>query len=226
MTTSPTAVLVPVRSFDQGKSRLASAVPADQRRRMLEQMATVVLDAAAPLPSAVVTGDPGVARWAGQAGALVLDEQGHDLNSVVTTAVAELATAGFARVIVAHGDLPLADDLTWLADASLPDVVVVTDRRDDGTNVLALPSRAGFRFAYGQASSVYHRAEGLRLGLNVATVRDPLLGWDVDVIDDLVLPGSGELPRLRSASARARSRVTSSPQLTHGRAAPSAEPSR
>ncbi len=211
MRTSATAVLVPVRSFDKGKARLASVVPADQRRRMLEQMATVVLDAAAPLATAVVTGDAGVARWAGQAGALVLDERGHDLNSVVTAAVAELAAAGFARVIVAHADLPLADDLTWLADASLPDVVIVADRRDDGTNVLALPSRAGFRVAYGQASSVHHHAESRRLGLEVAMVRDPLLGWDVDVVDDLALPGSDELAGLRRASARARSRVTSSP---------------
>lgn len=209
-----TAVLVPVRSFADGKSRLASVVPTEQRRLLLERMATTVIEAAAPLPTAVVTGDARVANWAGQAGTLVLDEKGHDLNAAVSGAVAELAGAGFDRVIVAHGDLPLADDLTWLADPALPDVVVVVDRRGDGTNVLALPARAGFRFSYGQASSSHHHAEGRRLGLASALVRDPLLGWDIDVVDDLSLPGDDDLSALRRASARARTQVKPDPQPT------------
>ena len=208
-----TAVLIPIRSFEHGKSRLASSMTAEQRQRMLQHMADAVLGAAAPLPAAVVTEDPHVAGWAGQAGALVLDERGHGLNAVVAGAVAELAAAGFERVVVAHGDLPLADDLTWLVDAALPDVVIVVDRWDDGTNVLAVPSRAGFRFAYGPSSSARHCAEGRRLGLTASLVRDPLLGWDVDVADDLTLPADDDLAALRRASARARTQVRHHPQL-------------
>ncbi len=64
-------------------------------------------------------------------------------------------------------------------------MVLVPDRRDDGTNVACLPSAAGFRFAYGAGSFGRHRAEAARLGLPLRIERDAALGWDVDVPDDL-----------------------------------------
>jgi 2-phospho-L-lactate guanylyltransferase (CobY/MobA/RfbA family) len=64
-------------------------------------------------------------------------------------------------------------------------VTIVPDRRDDGTNVLALPVGSGFRFAYGPGSSRRHAAEARRVGLPVRVVREPRRGWDVDVPDDL-----------------------------------------
>jgi 2-phospho-L-lactate guanylyltransferase len=149
-------------------------------------MATTVLAAAAPLPVWVVCDDETVAAWATAAGAKVSWQPGRGLNEAVGAAVAEQAVAGVGRVIVAHGDLPLARELSWLADTGTPDeVVLVPDRRDDGTNVACLPSDAGFRFAYGAGSFDRHRAEAARLGLPLRVVRDAALGWDVDIPDDL-----------------------------------------
>ena len=108
---------------------------------------------------------------------------GRGLNAAVTDGVAALAEAGVASAIVAHADLPHALDLTGLAGDG---VILVPDRREDGTNVLTVPTDAGFTFAYGPGSFARHVAEAERLGLAVRAVRDARLGWDVDVPEDLV----------------------------------------
>ncbi len=101
---------------------------------------------------------------------------------------------------MAHADLPLAVDLAWLA--RLGGSTLVPDRHDDGTNVVCLPSAIGFEFAYGPGSFRRHAAEGRRLGLAVRVVREPSLGWDVDVPDDLSHPSlQGVLPSLPTSPA-------------------------
>ena len=74
-------------------------------------------------------------------------------------------------------------------------MVVVPDRHGDGTNVLLVPTGAGFEFAYGPGSFAAHLAEAERLGLPVEVVHDDDLAWDIDTPEDLtVLDG---LDRLR-----------------------------
>jgi 2-phospho-L-lactate guanylyltransferase len=177
------AVLVPVKAFARAKVRLAPALDGASRAALAEAMATQVLLAAASLPVAVVCDDPGVAEWARVHGAHVVWEPGRGLNGAVEAGVLWLAEAGVDRVIVAHGDLPLAHDLGALARG--PGVTLVPDRRDDGTNVICLPASAPFRFAYGPGSFARHRDEVERLGLRLTVVRDARLAFDVDVPADL-----------------------------------------
>jgi 2-phospho-L-lactate guanylyltransferase len=148
-----------------------------------------VLRAAGALPVAVVCDDGAVAAWASGHGARVIWRPGRGLNGAVTDGVAALAAAGVAVAVVAHADLPHARDLTWLAaPGAAGRVTLVPDRRDDGTNVIVVPTGAGFTFAYGPGSLARHRAEAERLGLPVRVEREPRLGWDVDVPDDLAAP--------------------------------------
>lgn len=178
------AVVIPVKAFADAKVRLAPALPAGERAALARTMATTVLSAAAPLPTIVVCDDPEVAAWANACGATVIDTTGLGLNGAVAAGVEHLRLEGVDHAIVAHADLPLAIDLTWAG--SFPGVTLVPDRRDDGTNVLALPTACGFRFAYGPGSFRRHRAEARRLGRAVHVARRADLGWDVDVPDDLV----------------------------------------
>jgi 2-phospho-L-lactate guanylyltransferase len=107
-----------------------------------------------------------------------------------------LAGRGYERLIVAHGDLPLARTLAWVAD--FDGVTIVPDRWGRGTNVLAVPSGVGFDFHYGTGSAALHRAEAERLGLAHRTVVDEQLAWDIDTpadLDDLEAP----LPHLPAA---------------------------
>jgi 2-phospho-L-lactate guanylyltransferase len=104
----------------------------------------------------------------------------------VQAGVDRLAAAGAHRVVVAHADLPLAGPLGWACRFS--GVTLVPDRRDDGTNVACVPTESGFTFSYGPGSFQRHGAEARRLGLGLRVVREPLLGHDVDVPADLVVP--------------------------------------
>lgn len=192
------AVLVPVKAFRRAKLRLAPALPAAERAALARSMAAGVLSAADPLPVAVVCDDDEVADWASERGARVIWTPGEGLDGAVRVGVATLAGEGVERVVVAHADLPLADSLSPLAPGD--GVTLVPDRRDDGTNVIVVPAGAGFVFSYGAGSFQRHRAEALRLGLAVYVVREPRLGWDVDVPADLELPDA--LRHLRAPRVR------------------------
>lgn len=181
-----TTVLIPVKDFTQAKVRLAPELGPDERAALARRMATVVVGAAAPLPVSVVCDSDEVREWATEVGADVLWTPGLGLNGAVQEGVERLAAAGVDVAVVAHSDLPLAIDLAWVA--ATPGVTIVPDRRSDGTNVMAVPTRAGFTFAYGSGSFAAHRAETTRLGLQLRIVHDARLGWDVDLPADLALP--------------------------------------
>jgi 2-phospho-L-lactate guanylyltransferase len=183
------AVLVPVKAFAAAKVRLAPALGANERAALARSMAAQVVAAAGRLPVLVVCDDDEVSAWARTVGARVLWSPGRGLNGAVTDGVAALAGDGAAGVIVAHADLPLADDLARVAGPDpTSEVVLVPDRHDDGTNVMCVPATAGFGFAYGPGSFGRHQQEAARLGIDCRVVRDGRLGWDVDVPDDLVFP--------------------------------------
>jgi 2-phospho-L-lactate guanylyltransferase len=177
------AVLVPVKAFAEAKVRLAAALGPAERAALARSMAAQVVAAARHLPVAVVCDDRGVAEWARARGVLVVWEPGRGLNGAVEAGVDQLARLGVEQVIVAHADLPLATDVTWVA--RFAGVTLVPDRANDGTNVACVPALAGFRFAYGPGSFARHRAEARRLGLPLRVVREASLGWDVDVPADL-----------------------------------------
>lgn len=183
---SGVAVLVPVKAFDDAKVRLATALSGEERRTLARVMAERVVAAAGSLPVAVVCDDAEVAGWAAALDVIVITAPGRGLNRAVEFGVASLAADGIEQVIVAHADLPMANDLAWLA--RFPGVTLVPDRREDGTNVACIPAHAGFRFAYGAGSFARHRDEARRLGLALRTVRRPDLAWDVDMPEDLLYP--------------------------------------
>lgn len=147
--------------------------------------------AAGDLPVTVVCDDPAVHEWALQVGAQVLWTPGLGLDGAVEAGVEAAADAGAERVLVAHADLPMATGLDHVVGRI--GAVMVPDRHDDGTNVIAIPARSGFRFAYGPGSFLRHRLEADRLGLPVEVLADVALGWDVDVPADLHLPDGADL---------------------------------
>jgi 2-phospho-L-lactate guanylyltransferase len=185
---SSAAVVVPVKAFRAAKLRLSPVLDPPARAALARDMAGMVLAAAAPLPVVVVCDDDEVRAWARQHGATVVWCPGRGLNGAVADGVAWLAARQTAVAVVAHADLPLATELAWVADFS--GVSVVPDRRRDGTNVIAVPTEAGFGFSYGRGSFRRHQAEAARLELPCRVVDDPALAWDVDLPSDLDWPSA------------------------------------
>jgi 2-phospho-L-lactate guanylyltransferase len=191
------AVVIPVKGFHAAKLRLAPALSPEARAVLARHMATQVVQAAGDLPVIVVCDDPVVREWATDAGATVHWTPGLGLDGAVTAGVEAAAANGVERVVVAHADLPLATGLGHVVGHA--GVLLVPDRRRDGTNVLAVPATSGFRFTYGPGSFARHQAEAVRLGLAVDVRADVELGWDVDIPDDLLLPGGADLAAGRTS---------------------------
>jgi 2-phospho-L-lactate guanylyltransferase len=184
-------VVLPIRSFLLGKARLASELDDAGRADLGRRLADRVADAAAPYPVVVVTSAPEVQEWAAHRQFALLEDPG-SLDAAARSGQAQLAAMGLARVVIAHADLARARSLTRLADdGARPIAALVPCHRDDGTNVLAVPSETPFEFAYGRGSFRRHLAEARRLGLAARVVRDPDLAFDVDVPDDLVALATG-----------------------------------
>ncbi len=178
----PIVVLIPIRSFSDAKSRLTGAMSSADRQSLAVAMAGAVVSAAHDLPVWVVTDDSTVAGWAEGLGAepLMVDRDG--LTESVAAAVSVASERGYRRAMVAHADLPHADDLR-IVDG--PGLAIAPDRHRDGSNVMSVPTDAGFRFAYGPGSFDLHLAEAGRLGIPVKVIDAPDLAWDVDDPEDL-----------------------------------------
>jgi 2-phospho-L-lactate guanylyltransferase len=177
------AVLIPVKAFDAAKGRLAPALDHHARAALARSLADAVVAACAGLDVFVVCEDPGVAAWAHDAGAAVLPNPEPGLNAAVRHGIAALARLKVDRVLIAHADLARP---TTLPDLFARDgIVLVPDRRLDGTNAMVVPPGAGFSFSYGPGSFARHLSEADRLGLPVHVVRDVGLALDLDEPDDL-----------------------------------------
>jgi 2-phospho-L-lactate/phosphoenolpyruvate guanylyltransferase len=180
------AVLVPVKAFTAAKARLSPVVDAPTRAALARWMATNVIECVRPLPTFVACDDDEVATWADRLGAGVLWGPGLGLNGAVDTGVATIAGKGFDHVVITHGDLPLAEPLPGVAVADT--VVIVPDRRRDGTNVLARPCAAAIPASYGGGSFRRHLDAATATGYRVSVRADVRLAIDVDTADDLAHP--------------------------------------
>ncbi|MEM7286370.1 MAG: 2-phospho-L-lactate guanylyltransferase [Actinomycetota bacterium] len=177
------AALIPVKAFSAGKTRLRSALDDEAREGLAEHLAAGVVEACRALHPHVVCDDDGVAAWATSVGATVIRVDGPGLNRAVRHGVASLATAGFGRVLIAHGDIADPSGLEGLA--GFDGIVLVPDLALAGTNVLVTPTDFGFSFSYGENSFARHLSEAERSGLPIHVVTDAGLGLDLDDPDDL-----------------------------------------
>jgi 2-phospho-L-lactate/phosphoenolpyruvate guanylyltransferase len=178
-------VVIPIRAFALGKARLAEQLDAGHRATLARRLADGVADAAGALPVVVVTSADDVREWALNRSLDVVDDPG-SLDGAARAGCDRLLEMGCRRAVVAHADLPWANDLSPLTrDAGRPIVALVPCHRDDGTTVASVPTGLPFDFAYGPGSFRRHVAEARRRGYGIRVVRDATLAFDVDVPADL-----------------------------------------
>lgn len=175
-------MLIPVKAFHAAKARLAPSIPDADRRRLARFMAERVVLAAAPHPTFVACDDEQVAAWADDLGAQVLWSPGLGLNGAIDQGVDTIRGKGADHVVISHGDLPLAEHLGGVAHAG--QVVLVPDRRRDGTNVLARPCDVAVPASYGAGSFLVHLRAAMATGAPVGVRIDRRLAIDIDTIDD------------------------------------------
>jgi len=195
-------VVIPVRSFTFGKSRLAgafrigpgtsAALAGTTHEAFVRELADRAVDAASPRPTVVVTSAPEVSEWAIGRGLFVVPDPG-SLDAAATAGREWAAVQGLERVVVVHADLPDITSLDAVAgDGDAAVAVIVPCHRGDGSPVLSIPVQpvpgsAHFEFSYGPGSFARHCTEARRAGLEVRVVVDHAMGFDIDGPDDLAI---------------------------------------
>lgn len=195
MTGGATWAVVPVKSLDAAKRRLAGTLDLAGRRGLMRVMLADVLDTLAATPGvdgvAVISRDPRVARQARAQGARVLPETGVGLNAAVAEAARVLAGEGCATMLVVPADVPLAraEEIAEILGArrAAPALTLVPDRHRIGTNALACTPPAVCTPGFGGRSLERHLEAAHRAGIPVSVLELPGLGLDLDTPDDLAV---------------------------------------
>jgi len=184
MTLASSVVLIPIKNFLDAKTRLRHRLASNELEQLARELASGVIAAWAPRRCVVLCDDDDVAMFARSHGADVLTVPAGGLNIAVHDGYQRLGI-GYEQVIISHADLATPSGLGTVEFPA--GLTIVTDRHGLGTNVMALPARLDFEFAYGTDSAERHRAEGERCGLSISIITDSPWGFDIDDPEDLDL---------------------------------------
>lgn len=189
-------VIIPIKSFNGAKERLAGALDATQRHNLAVYTASRVVAAADPFQVFIVCDNEDVAHFAEQHRAVVVRQNSPGLNGAARAGLDAARDAGFTWGIIAHGDLPLATRFDHLFNESMPTTTIslVSDQCMDGTNVLVISTDCAFDFHYGPGSFRAHCNEANQRGYKLRIIDDLALSVDIDSPADLVhLPADWQL---------------------------------
>jgi 2-phospho-L-lactate guanylyltransferase len=170
------AAVVPMKSMDLAKSRLATVLDAAGRHALARQMLDHVL---------------GTLREAGLSSIRVAsgDSGDGDLNRDVTAAARLVQAEGATNLLLVMADLPYlsAADIAALIEAGHDHPVVIAEAKDGGTNALLLrpPTVLDFTFATHRPSARLHAEHARKAGIEPVFVRRPGLARDIDTPADL-----------------------------------------
>jgi len=198
-----TAVL-PFRSIDSAKSRMAPLLSEEERRefsaRLLERTLLALGHATGVDSVILVSPDPLARALARSGGHEALDDGGVDLNAAITLGVRRAEERGASAVLI----LPV--DLAEVSSANIDALIRgwsgaqpgLLASPDGGTSAMLVPLPRTFAPQFGANSATAHRTELSRDGAAVEALASPL-ATDLDTPDDL----KAAVERERSASGAA-----------------------
>jgi 2-phospho-L-lactate/phosphoenolpyruvate guanylyltransferase len=128
-----------------------------------------------------------------------LESRSCDLNGAIALGARRAQAAGATEVMVVPIDIPslTSKRMRTIIDeySDARDVIVITDRAGDGTNVMLWRPIETASFQYGIGSASRHAEAARSLGLRVTVRKDEFLSFDLDTAEDLDLwLGSDEVP--------------------------------
>lgn len=185
--------IVPVRESSKAKTRLASILGREERRKLTLTMLRDVLDAlyrTRRLDHVVlVTRDARAARVARARGAQILrEDRSRGLNPAARHAIRFADRKGARQVLIVPCDVPLAkatDFERMLKAAHTAEVVIVPSHDGGGTNALLLRPPSIMPVSYGRDSFTRHCRLARKRGLSVRILKPRSLRLDIDNPADL-----------------------------------------
>jgi 2-phospho-L-lactate guanylyltransferase len=196
MSHAATWAIVPVKSLEQAKQRLAAVLPLEARRRLMMVMLEDVLATLRHVerlgPVLVVTPDAEVAERAADAGARVLREassQGHSAAAIAGFAYAQAQGAIRALTLPADAPLVTAAELGSLIEGAAMTadrlLTLVPSHDGDGTNGFLVSPPNLMQPAFGPGSFARHLAHAAARKIECRVRQLPGLALDIDEPADL-----------------------------------------
>jgi 2-phospho-L-lactate guanylyltransferase len=188
-----TLAILPIKTLDEAKTRLAEELDPRPRRALVEAMFSDVLVALrrAKLVDQVlvVSQDHNAQRIAGGYGAMVADDEDSGHNDAAGRGIARAIELGIERVLLVPGDTPLLDpvelDALIARQVEPPFVLIVPDRHGTGTNALLLQPPGAMKPSFGPGSHDRHHRHAAAAGITAETVEVRSLALDLDTPEDL-----------------------------------------
>lgn len=188
--------IIPVKPLRQGKTRLAGVLSEEERYAlnltMLGNTLNVLKQTKLVTQALVVSRDSEVLSISREFGFRTLQEDTpSNLNRAVWMAVGVTVSAMVDRVLILPADLPLLEP-RFLEDLASrfkggKEMIIVPDRREDGTNALLLSPPDELKFQFGPGSFGLHVRQAQKRGFRVEIVNIPELSLDLDLPADLDL---------------------------------------
>jgi|AutmiccommuBRH23_1029490.scaffolds.fasta_scaffold00733_38 2-phospho-L-lactate guanylyltransferase len=184
--------VIPIKALEKAKTRLATILPLEDRRKLVLQLFEHTLQELADWQILegilVVSSDPFFSRFAAPYGFEFLQEkQPNGLNGSVQLAAEHLESKGVEAMLVIHGDIPQVSqqELNRLVEASpAQGVLIVPDRHHSGTNVLWVAPPLIIPFVYGCDSFQKHQELANNTNFPLVIFQSESLGLDIDFPDD------------------------------------------
>jgi len=218
--------VLPFRSRESAKSRLGSALDAEERDVLVLGMLANTVDTLASSAFIrrvhIVAADtallPALAAFAPSL-QLVPEPRRGDLNEALRAGRRAAGAAGATAVLMLPGDLPLltveaidlfieAADATLAAASGGPIVVLAPADARNGTNGLLIAPSGTIDPHFGLNSFEAHLRAAAAVEASVQIVDDPRLGFDLDTPDDLERLGLARQLELQELGEQVAGRIT------------------
>lgn len=191
-----TFAIIPVKKFENGKTRLSSLLDADDRIHLSGLMLADTLSALAGAKSlqhnniVVVSGDRRAEEIAAKRGArFIREDRESGVNSAVELADCYCTDQGADATIVIPQDLPLLDpyDIDMACDMAENEkscIVICPSLRYDGTNLLLRKPPFAIKTYYDNDSYQAHIKSASKAGIAVKLYFSRKLMVDIDTPED------------------------------------------
>lgn len=188
-------VIVPVKSFEGAKRRLAPLLSVSERaalaRAMLSDVLAAAIAAVGPQRVTVVTSADEVADHARRAGVGIIDDEGvKGTNAAVKAGFAKVARQRGGAVMALPSDIPgiiPADIAALFSAAERSRIALAPAPEDGGTNALACDAAGRIAPCFGPDSFARHIEAANAAGIRPAVLLNQRLGLDLDEPRHLML---------------------------------------
>lgn len=177
--------IIPVKPFNQAKSRLAPVLSPQQRAILSRQLLWHTISVARQISQVVVISRSAtVRRVAKQSGAWTLIEAIPDLNEAIRQALAWVSARGGKTALILPCDLPHLEPSTLTRMITVPQhspiISLAPCHRLEGTNALFMQPIGVIDVAFGLDSFAKHQQLAQAAGLSPHIFHHPNLAFDLD----------------------------------------------